>query len=648
MPQVTITHPDGSTDTVPYTLGWEQQTELNKMRRLLIDVNREELDGVTLQPKRDEVELDGVDTVQLTDTRTGSSAHTLVCYSAEWLDTREPFLGGGTLRTGTDQALVQGLIGDVAAWSEGSVSQFATDLSFVFNHSAIGGALRTIERNVPGEIQFRDFGTVDYVDSLGSDKTGSVTLSAAAGTIEESIQITSRGRELDGTHIRVLGAHEGEAQIFANLVPQGDPETYENEVRYSTPRWSDASDTDWTRWPNKDVTDQETAYTEAEAIADEIDTKHVEVETVVPVSVGLEVGDWVRVVKQRTDEDGNVIDTVLDRDMRVHRRTRAAGGRNDADGSASVVDKVLLSTRTTVRRDDDDDKVTRTQFETGFQGNSVVIQGGGSRQPVNANNNAQIPFDYPNIVYENEATLHVRGLPYRAYSSGAASGGTTTSDSSETGEHLNSTKQIFPEGTTVSPTPSDPSGVFARVPPSPTGTLNQAIISAQVLNQTGSSQSNDYEVRNTTTGTVIDTGTISTSDGGQQTRDIEASTVSAGDRIQFSITSGDVGTTTGVENLGQLTLWLNSGSTHTHSIDPHTHPVDPGIIETADTPSNVDVLVGGSTVATNIGSGEFQTQVDLTGELTRDAWNLIELTSDSLGHLQATLSVRGYEQIGTS
>jgi len=33
--------------------------------------------------------------------------------------------------------------------------------------------------------------------------------------------------------------------------------------------------------------------------------------------------------------------------------------------------------------------------------------------------------------------------------------------------------------------------------------------------------------------------------------------------------------------------------------------------------------------------------------LTKDAWNLIELTSDNLGHVQATVSVKGYDKIGS-
>jgi len=80
----------------------------------------------------------------------------------------------------------------------------------------------------------------------------------------------------------------------------------------------------------------------------------------------------------------------------------------------------------------------------------------------------------------------------------------------------------------------------------------------------------------------------------------------------------------------------------------HQHVPNPGIDEfTGKTPSNVDVLVDGTTVATDIGSGTFETIVDISNELTVGAWNDIALSSDSLGHIQATVSVDGYKQIGT-
>jgi hypothetical protein len=88
------------------------------------------------------------------------------------------------------------------------------------------------------------------------------------------------------------------------------------------------------------------------------------------------------------------------------------------------------------------------------------------------------------------------------------------------------------------------------------------------------------------------------------------------------------------------------GITNTQTSDTAVG-VEPGINTTFDTPTDVDVLVNGSTVATNIGSGTFQTTVDLSGELNQNAWNTIELTSDSLGRIQASTFLQGYDQIGT-
>lgn len=641
MPQVTLTHPDGSTDTVPYTVGWEQQAELNKMRRVLIDVNREELAGVTLQPKRDRVELDGVDDVQLVDVQRGSSTHTLVCYSAEWLDTREPYLSGGEVREGSDSGLVRGLIGDVAAWSEGNVSEFATGLSFVFNHSAPGGALRTIERNVPGEIQFRDFGAVDYVDSLGSDKTGSVTLSADAGTIEQAIQITDRGRELDGTHVRILGAHEGEAQIVANLVPEDDPDTYENEVRYSTPRWSGPADTDWSRWPNKDVTDQQTAYTEAEALADELENDYVEAETVVPSAVGLEVGDWVRVVKPGAD---------LDREMRVHRRTRRAGSRSDADGSAAVVDHVVLSTRTTVRRDDDDDMVTRTQFETGYQGASVVVNAGPFGKAVDASNPLTFSFRYPNLAYENAAQLQIKGREYRIDSQGADAGGgdfTTTQDNSDFANVVSANQSDFGlgwSGANFFETPliqdDIPSGTttsfvvgHAHVNLEELSGVSTAEFDIWLEDGAGNRYPDGGETYAVSVGESFGIAAVIANDQAGETVDINITETTASDSGSLSYSAA-----------------LQAAGPHTHevSIGDHTHDPQAGIYTTNDTPSGVDVSINGTEVATDIGSGTFETVLDVPGEFLNDAWNDVVVSSDSLGIIEVSAFIEGYDQIGAT
>ncbi|AFH22464.1 hypothetical protein OSG_eHP27_00060 [environmental Halophage eHP-27] len=616
MPTVTIRPGAGDEETIPATVGYEHTRELGKMRRLLIDVERSQAQAVTLNPKADAIQLGSLDPVRLVDIETGGATWTLVCYSFEWDANREPFTDGGNLREGTDDTLVTNLVNEVATWSAGTITNFSGPLSFVFSHAHQHEALRRIERNVTGEIQFRDSGTVDYINRLGTDKSATVELSASAGTIEDRIRITERGRELDGTHFRVLGAHEGEAQLFVNLVPDGDSGNYENEVTYTTSRWSSPSDTDWDRWENKDVTDQATLEEEAANLAEEITESLVEVVTRTSTA-DVSIGDTVQVVKPDAD---------LDRAMRVHRIQSKGGARNDSGSSAAVVDHLLLSTRTTARPDTAKDLRSIRQFNTGFQGTSVTIQGGGSRQPVDSGINAQIPFNYPNIAFENEAELQVRGLPYRAYSSGA-------------GTESNFVTQIdvsrdLPSETTLAP--GDDTTFTAGI--TSTDYNGYFLFFKFVLFTDGSD--NELEV------------VIRDDFGFSLFEEIIKTSELLGDFVTiFPVTE-----LTMPEAFDITIQNPSSASSSVTLIDPtraeifspqHQHDVEPGVQNFgSETPTGVDVIIDGNTVATDIGTGTFETTVDISGELTQDAWNLIELTSSTIGHIQGTLSIDGYKQIG--
>ena len=81
------------------------------------------------------------------------------------------------------------------------------------------------------------------------------------------------------------------------------------------------------------------------------------------------------------------------------------------------------------------------------------------------------------------------------------------------------------------------------------------------------------------------------------------------------------------------------------SVPDHTHDPQPGIFETGDVPSNVDLLINGSVVESNIGSGTFQTTIDVSGEMTPGTWNQIEVRSDSLGVVSVTPAIEAYKQI---
>jgi hypothetical protein len=684
-PTVTVVHPDGSTETIPETTRYTRTREIGKMRRARITVERGLASAVSLTRKRDRIQLGSIDDLVLVDLEKSASTVTLVCYSYEWLANRVAFMAGGEERQGDDQSLITGLISDVPEWTAGSINSFTGPMTWIFNHAHRHDALRRIERNTPGEIRFRDQGSVDYVDTLGTDKSGSVELSGDAGTIEEEIQIVERGREMDGTHIRVLGAHEGEAQISANLVPQSDPQSYENEVRYSTPRWSSGDDTDWNRWEDKDITDQGALEEEAAALADELTDDYVEAKATVS-GVDLSLGDRVQVVKPSQD---------LDRTMRVHRIQTVQEG-------ATRTDTVRLSTRTTLRQDDSDLHRDVRKFNAGFQGSSVVVNAGPFGKAVDSGDPFTFKFRYPNLAFENTAEVQVTGLPYRIDSVGAADGGGVTTTTESGGAELVTSES----GGSVLKS-SGNGGAYFNTESSNANTAH--------------TQESDFQ---TDVGLVGDTGgswtiadTFSFADPaefilcgfvcGSQEAIIETRVTAdvSGFDIEYPRTEGvPIANSTSTSGNGSaqiifvpedadsvtleyrtnfdantsLFVWAQVMGQHTHDVtidipdhqhqidipshthdvdipshvhqlilEDHTHPPLPGIFTTNDVPSNVDVAINGNSVATNIGTGTFETTVDVGGEFNNDAWNDVEVSSDSLGIVEVSAFIEGYDKIGT-
>lgn len=625
MVQLTVTHANGSTDTIDQTIGRTRTREVGKMRKARIDVERDKAQAANLVEKEDDIQLGSIDTLRLVDIEPGGAYWTLVCYSYEWLaNTVEPTAGGST-EAGSDTDIISALAADIPDWSTGTLTEQATGLSFILNHAYRHEALRRVERNVPGEILFRDQGTIDYVDSLGTDKSGSITLSAANQNIEDEITITKRGRELDGTHIRVLGAHEGEAQYFANLVPADDPASYDNRVNYTTGRWSAGDTRDWDRWQNKDVADQATIEEEAAALADEITDPLVEAKATVS-GEDVSVGDTVRVVKSDAD---------LDREMRIHRIKTVVEG-------ATETDEVLLSTRSTLRRDDTDDLRDIQRFNTAFQGSAVVLQGGGGRQPVTSSINAVETFRYPVVDFEHIAEVEVAGLPYRAYSSGSLNNSDFSNVVSSAGNAQNFLT-LDPGWNTVEifdiPFDADP--------------ISQVFVGWDIT-VNGNSNSTNIRVYNVDTDTYypIDSDGYVTIYESTATRQYTSNNIVIandirGDRLEVQVNHSDGSSTSDVALF-----------TFYQAVGKHTHDPDPGVIEAFPDvpasnatgellPSGVDLLVNGSTVATDIGTGEFTTTVDVSGEFNQGQFNTIEATSDSIGHLRLTPFIEAYKKIGT-
>lgn len=615
MPELTITHSDGSTETIPKTVHWDRKRELGHMRRVTIDVERSDAQTVTLEPKSDKIALGSIDTVRLVDVETGGATWQLVCYSFEWDGNKAGFTPGGDLREGTDQTIANGVIGEVDSWTAGTVENHTGSLSFVFNHAHRHEALRRMERNVPGEFQFRDEGTVDYVKDLGSDRTASVEISTSAGTVEDRVEITKRGRELDGTHIRVLGTGEGEAQFFANLVPASDPATYTNRVDYTTSRWSDDSDTDWDRWQNQDVADQATLEEEAAAIGEEITKGLVEAKATV-VDVDLNIGDWVRVVKPDAD---------LDRDMRVHRITTIQKG-------PTKTHECLFSTRTTVRKGDAQELEDIQRFNTAFQGDKVSPNiSGGLQSVANTHDYTFKAQYYDDVAFEHKLDVRVVGEAFRMNTNAASvvNGPTGIADQDSIGESpetLNTSWQTI--------------GSFTSLPDDAQNTF----FSGWIQNDNSSSLY-IYIRTEDTSGSHVPNST------GWTIR-IEA------DDMGFFWFAG------GPRDSGeQFDIQMKTSATDSASIRQqsfqtrtfHDHKPDPGIRKFDGSegyggdphfPSNCDVLINGVSqgVSFGDGTGRFEETVGVKGELTAGS-NEITVTSDSRGDIHAYLEGDIYRKI---
>jgi hypothetical protein len=159
------------------------------------------------------------------------------------------------------------------------------------------------------------------------------------------------------------------------------------------------------------------------------------------------------------------------------------------------------------------------------------------------------------------------------------------------------------------------------------------------------SQTIDLRITASTVGDIFNER-VTTEEFGAFYHWIPVSGIDQNDDVEFEI-GNPSGTDIATGGNTDIELWLPE----------HTHAPDPGVIESFPDnpnanangellPSNVDILVNGNTVATDVGSGEFETVVDITGTLNEDTFNTIAASSDSTGHIRLTAYSETYKQIG--
>lgn len=219
----------------------------------------------------------------------------------------------------------------------------------------------------------------DVVGVVGPDESN----------VEDRFEVKEDERD-EYTHVRVLGAQEGQARIDAEAVT----DSYDGGREV------------WRKYPDKSITSESRAQDIANEIAFEMDTapRVLEIDTVL-FGLDVEVGDRLSVVSTVDN-----IDSVL----------RVVETRNRLEGQTTVIE-VRLSNRL-IFDETQDEKRRRDveRYNQGFQGDVVSISAGGYRAPIDEG----IPYTFSvrqpdDVVQELTAELEIEGLRYRAYSAGA-------------------------------------------------------------------------------------------------------------------------------------------------------------------------------------------------------------------------------------
>lgn len=323
-----------------------------------------------------------------------------------------PTDGGERWQNADDTQIVQDAIDNVPTLTAGTVEAVAsTPVSTLFSHSTQAKKIRTTADIADADVRYNADQSVDYLTRLGADKTDT-TLSPSNQNITGDFKAEKKGGEEDVTHLRVLGAGEGNHQKVVNFVPNDDSGSYDEKRTYQNAEWTSGDRKKWKVISNKDLTDL-TALEEwgRNKITDINSDPYIDVETAVR-GVDVTLGDTFHVLYPEEE---------VDHEMRVVQMTEVIS-------PSGTEFEVKMSTRKASRvNDSSKDRQDIQRYNKALEGNAVPINASGGRQPVNSDNRYQFQFYYPGEVeYEHRLNVRVMGLPYRAYSQGSAAGGDHT------------------------------------------------------------------------------------------------------------------------------------------------------------------------------------------------------------------------------
>jgi hypothetical protein len=620
MATIRVLHQDGSEDTLPHVShAIEEQFEklwnatIKTSRAAAKDVTFEEADDYVFVESAQGLEFGGV----LRSVDTGDKTTTLIADSFEQLALdAEPTDSGTRWQGVADSTIIQDAIDAIPQLEAGTVQTIKNGLTFIFSHSTQAKKMRTVADSTGGRLRFNPDLTVDYVARLGEDRDE--VLTPKDQSIVDSLTVNRKGGEDRRTHLRMLAVGEGRHQRAVDVISDDfDPNTDREK---------------WRVIPNKDITDEGTLTEHGNELIDELADEWVEAKgTLRNLDDPPTLGDTFVV---EHPESG------LQKRLGVVRIVRKLDGSNGRRWECEFSSRILTRQKQAQKTRKD---VGR--YNKAFEGTPVMMTSGGGRQPVNSQRNYEFSFYYPaEVEYEHRVGLRIIGLPYRAYSQGAASGGTTLTDSNTDPSSVEATNITGGSFTSTSSWQT-----IETIQQGSAVTEETVIMVGMAYNPLNDSERVTGQVRIEDS----DGNHYPSSDGTANFVEVSGGEGDGGFNATFIVPGNNANETFDIQHLGaggeSYTYGVNymAKSQHEHNLDPHAHDVEPGILEFDTYPSNCDVLVNGVSQNVSLGDGNdrFEEVVDLRGELVPGQYNTVEVTTSLLGHIQANLDIDVYRQI---
>jgi hypothetical protein len=530
---------------------------------------------------------------------------------------------------GDDSLVTNELLSRVGTVSAGTVTQQNGSIAFEESHSSPGKSITKLAETTGSETVYRPDFSLDYVDSLGSDRTATV-LSPANQNVLGSPRIQRREQE-DFTHIRVLGSQNGSTQFQAERV-----------INSNTTREK------WGLFTEKDAQSQ----SRVDALADEIQSelqssdRHIEVEMEIAGSVAPELGDEFSVT---LSEYG--VDTTL-RALRVSRTLDGDGDRYSC----------LFSNRRLARELQGERQARSTDsFDSGNPGQYYALADGEGWDALNSNESYEFSVYRPtNTIAEYRAKLQLESREYRLRASQSGHDHSLTisdhnhdvsiSDTSTSTNNADFGQQtgFFREnGITVDTTETISLGTVSQ-----NGSAFLVDVNLAIANGGGgveiSLERNGNRVDSVTDSYVGDDSSVSCvltdfSNPNGDSYDVVVTDFGVGTTTTFSYQiNGDIiEQHTHDVSISDTSTTTDGGGTTTTT--DNVAAVDPGINTiTGVTVSNVAVDIGGTTVASGLSHSDLSggRTIDISGVLA-DGSNPVAISSDSLGEIRATIEYEG-------